>query len=327
MLRFNIQLFAEGGGEGAGGEWQNAAGIDFESEFRRQFGRSSGTAAPKGKTGETTDDDQPEAETAPEGQDAAAETQGKEQTTDPEADFEGLIKGQYKDQFNKRVQGIINERFKTNNAKLAAAEKKAADVMDAFRPYLEKLGLDGSDLEAVKQAAFEDRSNFRSYAVQNNMTVDEAAAELQKQWNEARAEQEAQAQQTAMQEQQQAAAEQERQREIFDGWRREAAEIQKTDPQFDLAKEIAGNAEFRKALDAGMGVQFAYRATHYEDAMAKVAGAVEQQTALKTAQSIANRRNRPPEGGMGQTAGVSSKPSYKNLSDEDFLKIFNKSLR
>lgn len=323
MLRLQLQLFAEGGGEGAGGEGQNAAasGLDFESEFKRQFG--SGIAAPKSEAEAAPE---PEGKAQVEKDREAADTPEKDPEKDPDKDFEGLIKGEYKDAFNRRVQGIINERFKNNNAKLAAAEQKAADVMDAFRPYLEKLGLDGSDLEAVRNAAMEDRSNFRSYAVQNNMTVEEAAQKLQEQWNAAKQQQQAELQQQAQADAQMQAEEQQRQWKILDGWKAEEATLKKTHPEFSLAHEVATNAEFRKALDAGMSVQFAYRATHYDDDLANVAGAVERQTKINTAQSIAAGMRRPPEGGMNANTATQSRTSYKNLSDQDFLKIFNKTL-
>lgn len=322
MLYIHLQLFTDGGGE-AGGEGGNAAGgLDFDAEFQRHFGFQPGVAAPDQAEKDDKNTEAPtgeEVNAESEGQDAAAE-----EPRDFDKEFEGLVKGEYKDAFGKRVQGIINDRFKANNQKLAAAEEKLRAYQDAIDPYLDKLGVDKNDLEAIKNAAMEDRSNFRSRAVKNNQTVEEAMKAYQEARNEAKAQAAAEEQQQAAQAQAAQQAEQERQKQIFDGWKAEEAEIKKTDSDFDLAHEIAGNDEFRKALEAGLPVTFAYKATRFDDRMAQVAGAVEKQTALNTARQIAANRARPPEGGMNKSPAVKQgKVDYKNLPDEQILKILN----
>lgn len=322
MLYIHLQLFAEGGGE-AGGEGGNAAGgLDFDAEFQRHFGLQPGVAAPDRAKKDNEDTEAPTGEEvteSSEGQEAAAE-----EPRDYDKEFEGLVKGEYKDAFGKRVQGIINDRFKANNQKLAAAEEKLRAYQDAIDPYLDKLGVDKNDLEAIKTAAMEDRSNFRSRAVQNNQTVEEAMKAYQEARNEAKAQAAAEEQQHAAQAEAQRKQQEQQIMQIHDAWRQEEAEIKKTDPDFNLAHELAKNPEFFRAVDAGLPVLFAYKATRFDDRMAQVAGAVEKQTALNTARQIAANRARPPEGGMNKSPAVKQgKVDYKNLPDEQILKILN----
>lgn len=320
LYNIHLQLFAEGAGE-AGGD---AAGSSFESQFEQQFGRS-----PK-KRAEPKADAKPEepAAKAEETQDAAAKGPETATTGEPEVDtdaeFETLIKGKYKDAYGKRAQQMINERFKSHNAELTRVTQERDDLLDALDPYLKKLGVNTSDLEAVRQAVMDDASNFRAQALRNNTTVEQAIQDYQEQ---RRAEKEA-AEQQKRQSETQARAEMEQRKAIYDGWQAEAAEIKKLDPDFDLSAEIANNPEFCRALDAGMGVRFAYNATHYDANMAKVAGAVERQTAINTAQRITAGRSRPPEGGLAPNAAArQTRTDYKNLPNQDILDIFNQSLK
>lgn len=317
LFNIHLQLFAEGAGE-AGGE---ESGASFEQQFEQQFGR-----APKKRAEHKTETQDAPAEGT---QDAAAktpetaETTGEPETVDTDAEFEQLIKGKYKDAYGKRAQQMINERFKNHNAELTRVQQERDDLLDALDPYLKKLGVDTSDLEAVRQAVMDDASNFRAAALRNNVTVEQAIQDYQAQ---RKAEKEAQEQQRRQNETQ-ARAEMEQRKAIYDGWQAEAAEIRKLDPDFDLSAEIKNNPDFSAALDAGMSVRFAYNATHYDANMAKVAGAVERQTAINTANRITAGRARPAEGGLGPNAAArQTRTDYKNLPNADILDIFNKSL-
>ena len=52
-------------------------------------------------------------------QDTAADTARLPETVDPDAEFERLIRGQYKDQFNARVQDIVRKRLKSREKTLS----------------------------------------------------------------------------------------------------------------------------------------------------------------------------------------------------------------
>ena len=323
MLNLHLQLFAEGAGEAQQAGGKTAAEIDFAENFKKYFGGDPGPAAPdtRAKAQSAAQDAAAEnkQETVQEG--PAAETQPHE---NPDTDFEGLIKGKFKDAFNKRVQGIINERFKNANAKQAQQEAQHKAFVEAVGPYLRKLGVkDPNDLEAIRQAALDDATNFRDAAIEQNKTIEEMRQQYlnDKKTAEEKALKDEQLRQ--LQNQQRAAAEQARRRNVFAGWEAEAEQIRESDPTFDLKNEIRNNEEFRKALNAGMGVKFAYNATHFDERMAATAGAVARQTAINTAQNLAANRARPAEGGLKQGAAAQARIDYNALPDEEILKIFN----
>jgi len=325
MLYIDLQLFADGAAAAGEGTAAAQGGFDFETEFQKQFGRPSGLAAPEKQAEPETQTDA-DARTdgyRAQGQDASAEKQPR----DLDKDFDELIKGEFREQYGKRVQAAVNDRFKTNNAKLAAAEQRARDILDAVDPYLDKLGVDKTDLKAIKAAALEDRTNFRAMAAKNNTTVEEAMTAYQEAREKARQQESATQQQQAAAQAQAQAQQAAINEETFRAWKADEAEIQKTDPDFALAKALKEDPDFRRAVNAGLPVAYAYKASNYDRRMAQVAGAVEQQTALRTAQSIAANRARPPEGGLGSNPAQKAERSYKDMPDNDFRAMVENMLK
>ena len=321
MLELNIQTFA-GDGEAAAGGGQ-AAAFDVDAELQKRFPGVKGFAAPKKQAEAKDEETGPDAGPEPKddaGQDAAAENAKEEQKTPEQEDAElaELLKGPMKAAAQRYFQNQLNDRFKNHNQKLAAAEQRAAELTEAMLPYLQKLGVDPNDLEAVKAAVMEDKSNFRAKAVEQGITIEEAIKNYQDERKTERDAEELQRRQAQIAQRQQEAADM----QILEGWQKEAEEIKKDDPEFDLMQELETNEEFRNMVNAHVSVKNAYRATHYEQNMAKVAGAVEKQTAMNTAQRIASRQSRPVEGGLTSNNAVSSKTSYKDLSDKEFMKLF-----
>jgi len=323
MLRLHLQLFADGAGETGAGS-AAAGGIDFEAEFQRQFGRSSGVAAPKKAEAQEKAPEPDAGKGQAAGDEAHETTEAKAQTPEEEdAEFRAFVKT-HKGASQRWSQGMLNDRFKTHNARVAELENQLAAYKKAYAGYAQKLGVDPNDPAAIEKAVLDDKSNFRAMAIEQGISVEEAARQFQAQQAQAAQAQDAQAAQQQLAEQ----AEMQRRQAIYDGWRQEEAEIRKTDPDFDLAAEIAGNAEFAKALDAGLGVRFAYNATHFDSRMAAVAGAVEKQTAISTAQRIAAQQHRPVEGGLGSGAAVKqTKVDYASLPQDQFMELFKKSLQ
>ena len=324
MLDINMQLFAEGGEAGAEGG-SNAAAFDVDAEIQKRFPYESGLAAPHRKAKAQEAQDEPDAgkheqDGAQHDAGAQQEAQSKDMTPEEaDAELERLIKGPLKDAYAKRFQGGLNERFKTQNAKMQELQQKYDRMQKAYSAYTKKLGVDAEDYDAIEQATMEDATNFRARAIENNRTVEEEREVFRQE--QASAEEKA-AQEAAQRAAEAQQAETQRQ-QIWAQWDEDASKIKETDKNFDLRKEIEQNEEFRGMLDAGVSVKLAYQATHFDERMAAVAGAVERQTALNTANKIAAGRNRPAEGGLGNVPANSSKTSYENMSNKEFLKLFH----
>ena len=324
MLKLYIQRFAEGGEAGAEGG-AKAAAFDVDAEIAKRFPYEAGLAAPHKKQAEAqTKAPEPDAGTGQAesaGQDAAAaEPEDKpEQTEDEDALLQQFMKA-HPEAVRKWSQGMINDRFKNHNAELARLQAELDAWKDAYDPYARTLDVDITNPEAVREAVMNDQRNFRKAALDKGIPVEQAILEYQQERQTEREQAETKRRQDEIAERQRRAqAEQ-----LREAWNKEADEIRKTDPEFDLERELKSTPEFLEAVNAGMSVTFAYRATHYDANMARIAGAVERQTAANTAAQIASGRNRPAEGGLGTTPAVSTKTSYKNMSDKEFLDLFHK---
>ena len=105
---------------------------------------------------------QPE-ETAP-----AAEVQ-TETVAQPDrnAEFEKLIKGEYKDLYDARVQDTVQKRLK--------GTKETVDKYNALTPTLEllakKYGVDAKDIDALSKAISDDDSYYEQEAMEKGMSV------------------------------------------------------------------------------------------------------------------------------------------------------------
>ena len=124
----NLQLFAEGAGAGDGGTAEGQGVTEAAAVPQTKGEKSNPLANVKYGIQE---------ESAP-----AAEVQTA--TPDRNAEFEALIKGQYKDLYDAKMQDTIQKRLK--------GTKETVDKYNALQPVLEilgkKHGVDATDIEA-----------------------------------------------------------------------------------------------------------------------------------------------------------------------------------
>lgn len=305
-LLLDLQMFAEGGADGTG---NGDLSGDFSSDFAKYFGSAKDSAA--GNETETRDD------TADEGTaDAEADTPyANENDNEPDLDkeFEELIKGKFKDQFGKRTQGIINQRFKSSKE----TEAKYNQLLDSIAPLADKYGLSEGDIEGLAKAIKDDSSNFLQQALDNDSSVDAYRENFY-----------------ANREKNRQAAEEETKRQVeyvnqkMTEWRAEEAELQKSYPDFSLEKECQTNKAFADALSRGTPVTEAYYGTNFTKLATGMVAAATQAASKKAAETIAANRARPRESGAGIGSGVTAvHKSVAEMGKDDILKILKQASR
>ena len=297
-LFVDLQLFADGGaGDGAGAN--GAAGVGAGDAGQQNTG--VGPAQDQGQAG------------------AAGQ-----QNEDPEAAFEKLIKGQYKDQYGKRVEDTMRKRMAGVNRQLQEGENIRKQY-DAAQPILEilaqKYGLEATDLEGIAKAAQEDASFFQEGAMSRGMDVKDlmdlrkiqrSNASMQRQLEQYR-----QNEQTRIARQQ--ASEQAQK------WQREADALKQVHPSFDLDTEL-NNESFKRMLQSGVPMQAAYTALHADEIMHGAMQYAAKQTEQRLTDSIIAGAGRPSENGTGAQGAVSPKVDPKKLSDAE-IKAINERVR
>lgn len=285
---FNLQLFGDGssGAEGAESGVANPSGGEGLSNV--VYGKPSGDVTnPKEKAADT-----PEAR---------------------KAQFEEMIKGDYKDVFAERTQKIIDERFK----KTKGLEEKLKSINPILETLSVKYGTDANDIDALLKAIDDDESYFQQAALDRGMTV--------KQYKETVALERQNAElQEALQKQQQA----EEVDKIFAEWNQQASDFSERYQikDFDLRTEIE-NPDFANLLKSGVSVEAAYKAIHFDDmvggAMAHTAAKVKEDLV----KSINGRASRPAEGAVASHSATTFKTDVNALTKQDIMECLRRAER
>jgi hypothetical protein len=238
-----------------------------------------------------------------EGQDGGAEEAqqkpGKEAVPNKDAEFEKLIKGDYKDIFNKRVQKIIDARFKEFQT-LKAKVEKYEKATPALELMAKKYGVDPDNVDKLVENVVNDDEFYEDEAIKLGVDVETAKKMIQLQ-------RENEQFKRAMEDQQR----REEANRQYQDWQRQAEELRKTFPNFDLdeeaAREVSG-PQFIGMLMNGIPVATAYKAIHADEIIGGVAQYAAQTVQQKVVNDIKARGQRPPENGAGGIGAAQVKP-------------------
>lgn len=283
LLNISLSSFeGEGGGGATGGE----SGVAPTGEAQKA------SKEPVVVYGKQDDAD-------PEGQPNADVKATDNQQLDPSVEFDSLIKGQYKEQFEARIQSIIDKRFKAAKE----TESKLNQVAPIVQLMMDKYGV---NTEAEAMQAYEAEA-LEEMAYKNNMDVDtyrdyretKIKAQLYDQHNSQQDWQEQVNQKVA-------------------GWFKEAAETMKDEyPEFDFKTYVNEDPEFIKLLEAGFPVKQSYEMLNIDNLKAKAA----QQAQSNAMKSIQANGGRPKEAAAQANSNTIVKSSVGSLTREDRARI------
>jgi hypothetical protein len=292
----NLQLFGEGTGGGDGGTGaEGASGATATAAVSQKKGASNPLADVKYGI-------QPVEEATP-----AAEV-NPTPTEDRNARFEALIKGEFKDLYDAKMQDTIQKRLKSS--------KETVDKYNALTPTLEmlakKYGVDAADIEALNKAIEEDDSYYEEEALEKNISVQQLK-EIKKMERE-----------NADLKRQMAEQERhENANKLYAKWMQESDATKAIYPSFNLQAEMQ-NPRFTDLLRNNVDVRTAYEVIHKDDiihgAMQFAVNTAEQKLTNKI---IANGA-RPVENGNSSQASTVVKSDVSQLSKADRAEIIRR---
>ena len=267
----SLQVFAEGAGAGDGGTAQGQ-------------GATAGVASQQKAVNPLADVKygiQEEAAPVAEVQNTAV--------LDRKAEFEKLIKGEYKEEYDARMQDTIQKRLK--------GSKETVDKYNALTPTLEmlakKYGVDAGDIESLNKAIQEDDSYYEEEALEKGITVQQLK-EIRKMERE----------NAALKAQMEEAQRQENGKKLYAAWMQQAEEAKKVYPSFDIQTEM-NNPKFVDLLRSNIDVRTAYEVLHKDDIIRGAMQFTAQTVESKIAKKVASNGARPSENGMSsQSAAV-----------------------
>lgn len=285
-IRFvNLQLFAEGNGGTTGG----ATGVSGSAPGSQSTGVDSNSNGTQyGTDGNGT-----------------VQNPAVQNEQDISARFEELIKGEFKDVYNQRVQNTVRERLKNS--------KETVDKYNALIPTLEmlgkKYGVDATDIDALSKAIEDDDSYYEEEAMEKNMTVEQLKNFkkvekernlLKKQMDEKKREEDA--------------------NRVYTQWMREADSTKQVYPSFDFRAEMQ-NPKFQELLRSHIDVKTAYEVIH-KDEIIPAAMQFAVQTAEKNfANKVMANGSRPLENGNSSQGASSVTTDTTKMSKEERARI------
>ena len=293
-MLFNPQLFAEGAGGDGGTGAEGATGATVTAAVSQNKGAKNPLADVK--YGIQAEETSPVPEVS------------IPTTEDRNAKFEELIKGEYKDLYDARVQDTVQKRLKST--------KETVDKYTALTPTIEmlakKYGVDASDINALNKAIEEDDSYYEEEALEKGMTVQQLK-EIKKMERE----------NAALREQMEAQNRKDNAAQQYAAWMRQAEEAKRTYPNLNFEAETQ-NPQFRQLLLSGIDVGTAYMVIHKDEiipaAMQYTAKTVEQKLTNKV---IANGA-RPSENGNSSQSATVVKSDVSQLSKADRAEIIRR---
>lgn len=300
--KLNLQLFAEGGtGNATGADGGTASSETSETGANAQLQKKGGKTNPL----ENVQYGIPNTEAAQSTNVQETKAEQIATPTDRNAEFEKLIKGDYKDLYDARVQDIVKNRLK--------GTKETVEKYNALTPVLEllgqKYGVDATNVEALSKAIMDDDSYYEDEALERGITV-EALKEIKamKRENEELRKTDAERKN------------QENRDRMLAMWMDQAKQAQAFYPTLNIANE-AKNPKFLSLLNSGIDVKTAFEVVHKDElipaAMQYTAKTVEQ----KITNSIRANGNRPTENGMASQSAVITKRDPSQLSKQDLDEI------
>ena len=287
----SLQLFAEGAGDGGTAEGQGV----MAGAASQQKGVSNPLADVKYGIQE---------EAAP-----AAEVQNNPTAVvDRNAEFERLIKGEYKDLYDARVQDTIQKRLKSS--------KDTVDKYNELTPTLEmlakKYGVDIGDIASLNKAIQEDDSYYEEEALERGISVQQLK-EIRKMERE----------NAALKAQMDEAKRQENGKKLYAAWMQQAEEAKKIYPSFDIRTEM-NNPKFVDLLRSNIDVRTAYEVLHKDDIIRGAMQFTAQTVESKIAKKVASNGARPAENGMRSQSAAVVKSDVSQLSKADRAEIIRR---
>lgn len=233
------------------------------------------------QTGEYEDDEISEDE------DMTDESEGDAdlEEADKDALFEELIKGEYKDQYTKRTQELINKRY----AKAKESERKYSELI----PVLDILNdrYKTNDTKSLIAAINADDGLLSERAAEKGMTEEGYREYLR------------------MSKQSQREEDERKEAAVSENLRKleaRAVEVQAVYPSFNFDTEWQ-NPSFRTLTQSGVDMQEAYEMVHHKENLVNAVVTAKTKAKQEAARNIEVRGRRPRENGTGKgNAGVAS---------------------
>ncbi len=278
-----LQLFADGGDGGAEG----SATVDSPT--------TAEGSVPEGTTG----------------------TPNAPEKRDYNAEFNDLIKGEYKEAYQSRIKDAVGKRLKGTEETV----KKYKALESSLTLLGQRYNVDPADSDALSKAIAADNSYYEQEAMELGVPVEQLKQLKQ-----------AEAQNAVLQRQLQEQEAKEKADKLYTQWMQEAESIKEVYPSFDLDNLLneATNStpeaqQFRSLLGTpGVSMKQAYEIANLDN----IIGGAMQHTAevieKKVVNSVIANKSRPAENGLGSSPTAPTARDINSLTDAERAEIIRR---
>ena len=314
-LLFNLQLFADGGGDGGDGGSASASvgeALGNEESGEKKIPASIPEKAKKyyqkameKHSGSTTD-------ASTQNSDNGQPT--NDQSTTAEVSYDDFIKS-HKEEDEARIKKIIGDRLKKYKGIEESFEKHKATLGIVAEKYGINLD-DENAFDVLNERIEADDSYYENYAMEHDISTEEARRIVNMERKAAKFD--------AMEEER-AKQEQNRQRMLI--LTQNAEKTKKQFPDFDLETEMQ-DERFRRLCAATNGdTTAAYINCHWNEILPATVQMASRKIQSQTAQAVASNQARPIENGLSSQAPSVVQRDFSNMSLADLRKYADEQRR
>lgn len=334
--KMNLQLFAEGGGDGgAAGDGAEAAPAVQAPELRpaqeRLAKRSRPGRAVKAAPAAEEPSQSPADDSSPDG--GAQETQEEKPEEQKEPEPKPTDPAEKRKAFGQLMQSEYAAEFE--EALQRASEMAVQNVLDnpAVKGLMDALGeAYGIDVqsadnlaaltEAVKNGKVKNDEYYETLAAERGISV-KTAREMDRMESEL---QRANAEKQRAEQVRQAAEHQQRAAAVRAQWEAEAARLKVKYPAFELDK-VLNNPSVADMIRRGIGLEAAYRAAYFDQLMEASTARTAQQVEQGVTARIQQRAQRPAENGAHPGGAAEMKVDVAHMTAKQRAELAKRARR
>lgn len=330
--KLNLQLFADGGGDGgaaAGGDAGEGAAEITGPELRPAQERLAKRSRP-GRAAKAAA--APAAAPEPQKEDAPAEEK-KPDEAQPQEEAKQADPAQKRRAFGQLMQGEYAAEFEEAMQHAAQLAVQSAQESPAVKGLLEALGeaygIDAGNAEnlealteAVKNGKVKNDEYYETLAAERGISV-KTARELDKMEGEL---QRANAEKQRAEQMRLAAEHQQRAAAVRAQWEAEAAQLKTKYPTFEL-DEVLNNPSVADMIRRGIGLEAAYRAAYFDQLMTESTARTAKQVEQGVAARIQQRAQRPAENGAHPGAAAETKVDVAHMTAKQRAELAKRARR
>ena len=310
----NLQLFGEGGDGGDGGSassvGENAVGTSGENEIpsfvpeKAKHIYQKALEKTQSKTKSIKQTSEP------------VQTTDEPKATEAKLSYQDLIKSDdYKEEHKAYMDKTIGDRLK----KYKGMEESLTKQKELLEIVANKYGANPDDenfLEVLSQKIQADDSYYENYAMEHDMSPEEARRIVTMERKVAKVEAEKQAQR-----------EEEQRRQHFMRIQSNAEKTKAQFPNFDLNTEMQNENFLRLCAVNNGDTTAAYMACHWQDIIPAQVQMASERIQAQTAQAVASNQARPIENGISSSAPSVVEPNFKGMNAKELREYYNKNMR